>query len=166
MRLLILNILFTVLMWSCNIDNKVSEKDSRIKGDWYSYIVNQNKDDDFVNYTELFFNNDRVYRFSNTIGLHIPLYYRALNDSLFFYHDKNQKLNRDNYVGSLNYKNKDTLYIVNNNDSLVLFKLSNEKNVIGDYLRGKNMSIKEFDKSEIQEEFLSFFLKRLNKIKN
>ena len=102
-----------------------------------------------------------MYRFSSVSGFLNPIFYQVSKDSLFY-----GEPNQTDYIGKLNFKSKDTLLIAYENDTLVLYKLVDEKKLMSDYL---NIDVtidkkifKKFGESH-EEKFLNHFLSRMQR---
>lgn len=136
-------------------------KNKRVYGDWFVYSLNSLEDknsQEFFDYTEIYFSKNKMYRYSNLSGILSPINYQVSKDSLFYY-SKDELINNKEFVGSLNSRKKDTLYIVNDKDTLILYKLYSKNKLMSNYIGIDDNGFKKFDKSN--EVFLKYFLDRM-----
>lgn len=163
MKKLIL-ILISVTFIFCGKKEKLKDERSVIYGDWFIYSLDFPRDSnpqDSFDYTELYFSNNKMYRYSNLGGGLSPINYEISKDSLF-YNAEDNPINNKKFIGKLNSKKKDTLYIVNMNDTLVLYRLYSESKLMSNYIDANNNGFEKFDKSN--EVFLKDFLDRMQQL--
>lgn len=157
----IIFILLSALFVFCGKKEKLEGKNKQVYGDWFIYSLNSLEDknsQELFDYTEIYFSKNKMYRYSNLSGILSPINYQVSKDSLFYY-SKDELINNKEFVGSLNSGKKDTLYIVNNKDTLILYKLHSKNKLMSNYIGIDNNGFKKFDKSN--EVFLKYFLDRM-----
>lgn len=156
----IIFILLSALLVFCGKKEKLEGKNKLVYGDWFIYSLNSLEDknsQEFFDYTEIYFSKNKMYRYSNLSGILSPINYEVSKDSLFYYSNNNKE-----FAGSLSLRKKDTLYIVNNKDTLTLYKLYSKNKLMSNYIGIDDNGFKKFDKSN--EVFLKGFLDRMQTI--
>ena len=156
----IIFILLSALLVFCGKKEKLEGKNKLVYGDWFIYSLNSLEDknsQEFFDYTEIYFSKNKMYRYSNLSGILSPINYEVFKDSLFYYSNNNKE-----FAGSLSLRKKDTLYIVNNKDTLTLYKLYSKNKLMSNYIGIDDNGFKKFDKSN--EVFLKGFLDRMQTI--
>lgn len=143
------------------IDCREKKSNINIKGNWYLYSLDSVMGKPKINYDEFFFDDNTMYRFSSVSGFLNPIFYQVSKDSLFY-----GELNQIDFIGKLNFKSKDTLLVSHENDTLVLYNLVDEKNLMSDYLNIdvtiEKKIFKKFGES-LEEKFLTHFFIRMNR---
>lgn len=153
----------TILILSCISTNEVKKNDSLIMGDWHIYYFDatqENNSEETFDYIEVFFSENKMYRFSNMGSVMTPIHYMVTDNSLYFGTTSEIIAGQTEYVGDLVYKNKDTLFVTNKKDTITFFKIPDNRENMSNYIGLKGEKFKEFDTSF--KKFHQGFLKRVH----